>query len=150
MLLKHKGFSLVELLAVIIILAILAGSLLISAGAASDSARASTLISELRNAKAAGSFWFYDNSASRDSEFLSAWNNTQMVPVFQNYLDNPIKAAQLFFEAPNWIEGRVFLIGKSADQKVIAKAIRQGGGALVRLNGTNSQANDSDVFIRVR
>lgn len=49
----RKGFTLVELLIVIIIIGILAAAMLLSSGEASDSAKASAAISEMRGLKAA-------------------------------------------------------------------------------------------------
>ena len=49
----RKGFTLVELLIVIIIIGILAAAMLMSSGSATDAATASTAISEMRALKAA-------------------------------------------------------------------------------------------------
>lgn len=70
---KKTAFTLVELLIVVIIVGILAAMMLLSAGAATDSAKATRIISDLRNVKAAallyradrGSWpiWYYDEGS---------------------------------------------------------------------------------------
>ena len=49
----RKGFTLVELLIVIIIIGVLAAAMLLSSGAATETARASNAIAEMRSMKAA-------------------------------------------------------------------------------------------------
>lgn len=58
---KKRAFTLVELLIVVIIVGILAGMMLLSAGAATDSAKAARIISDLRNMKAAALLYRTDN-----------------------------------------------------------------------------------------
>ena len=62
---KKKGFTLVELLVTVIIIGILAGMLLLSAGASTDSAKAARIIADLRNMKAAALMYWADNGAGR-------------------------------------------------------------------------------------
>lgn len=57
---KRSGFTLVELLIVIIIIGILAGMMMLSTGAATDKAEATKIISDMRNVKSAAHMYFAD------------------------------------------------------------------------------------------
>ncbi|MBQ3447442.1 MAG: prepilin-type N-terminal cleavage/methylation domain-containing protein [Synergistaceae bacterium] len=58
---RHEGFTLVELLIVIVVVGILAAMMMIASNEAISTARASTITSNLRNLKTAVLAWYYDN-----------------------------------------------------------------------------------------
>ena len=59
---SHGGFTLVELLIVIMIIAILAGMMLLATGSATDSAEATKIINDLRSLKSASLMYYSDNN----------------------------------------------------------------------------------------
>ncbi len=84
----RKGFTLVELLIVIIIIGILAGAMMLVAGTSRDAAEASKIISDLRNVKAAALMWLTENPAGWDKD---DWTDLQGDPTPLNkYLDKPL------------------------------------------------------------
>ena len=58
---RKGGFTLVELLIVIMIIAILAGMMLLATGSATDSAEATKIINDLRNLKSAALLYYGDH-----------------------------------------------------------------------------------------
>ncbi|MCL2009618.1 MAG: prepilin-type N-terminal cleavage/methylation domain-containing protein [Synergistaceae bacterium] len=84
----RKGFTLVELLIVIVIIGILAAAMLLSSGSATDSAEASNIISDLRSLKAAALMHYAD---SMDVYTGNSPGQFTMISYLHGYVDNPAK-----------------------------------------------------------
>ncbi len=75
---KSKGFTLVELLIVIIIIGILAGMMMLSTGGATAKAEATKILADMRNIKAAAIMYYADNGE---------WPNDTTADSLDKYLD---------------------------------------------------------------
>ena len=91
---KRKGFTLVELLIVIVVIGILSAMMMMSSTEAVTSAKASNIISNMRNLKTAALAYYVDNLSSFDEVVGTAidkekvfgyLNGEKEVPEFNNY-----------------------------------------------------------------
>jgi len=88
---KRTGFTLVELLIVIIIIGILAGAMLLVAGSGTDKANATKIVSDMRSIKAAALMKFADKSSW--SWTASADTEDGLYAEIKDYMDRDIRTS---------------------------------------------------------
>lgn len=90
MLKKSKGFTLVELLIVVVIIGILAGMMMLSMGGATAKAEATKILSDMRNVKAAAVMYYADNGTWPNNAAITAKS-------LDIYLDQPVTSDMYSF-----------------------------------------------------
>ncbi len=90
---KREGFTLVELLIVIVVIGILSAMMMLSSTEAVSSARANNIIANLRNLKTAALAWYVDSLDVVEASGFNLTNATHF-PYVKHYLNND-KASDL-------------------------------------------------------
>ncbi|MBQ7570504.1 MAG: type II secretion system protein [Synergistaceae bacterium] len=143
---KRKGFSLVELLIVIVIMGILGAGVMLSSGGAVASARALTIINDLRSLKEAALLFYLDNP-----------DTAPTIDALKTYIDNSEKLTgenTPYSVKPN-TAGDTYFIGYSLtgdpnkdDIKTRLKSRAKSAGLLNALDTSQVYENAETVYIK--
>ena len=113
---KSKGFTLVELLIVVIIIGILAGMMMLSTGSATAKAEATKIVSDMRNMKAAAVMVYADTTT---------WPTA--IASLDEYIDQKIDATKYdIVESGDYIEFDISTISDKAVKDSLAKLASSG------------------------
>ena len=123
---KRKGFSLVELLIVIVIMGILGAGVMLSSGGAVASARALTIINDLRSLKEAALLFYLDNP-----------EGTLNIENLKTYIDNSEKLGENTLYEVSTSTGGVYFIGYSLTSVPNKTAVQ---------NSLKSRAKDAGLY----
>ena len=149
---KRSGFTLVELLIVIIIIGILAGAMLLVAGSGTDKAEATKIISDLRGLKAAALMYYADKPTNADPD-------TDGISALKAYMDRPLDEAKYDFltgdvsgDLTGWFVGRINDIPGGVQEKLAAVAGEIGllAGAQQNKDGGPEYKEGTAVYMRAR
>jgi len=129
---KAKGFTLVELLIVVIIIGILAGMMMLSSGAAVDKAEATKIVSDMRNVKSACLMSYADTNV-----WLTSADTLTATEVKNLTLTNGKKLSDYLDSTPAG-----YYVGKSSGLVYVEYQGANGGGKLVANNGVAEKLED--------
>ena len=100
---KREGFTLVELLIVIVVIGVLSAMMMLSSTEAVSSAKAADIVSDLRNLKTAALAFYADNLASADKDgfSLSGTDEAKYRTAILKYMNNGDADAHYKFVGTN-------------------------------------------------
>jgi prepilin-type N-terminal cleavage/methylation domain-containing protein len=152
----RKGFTLVELLIVIVIIGILAGMMMLTMGSATEGANAAKLINDLRLLKSASLLYFADNDKWPDQNAAGQTGNTFNADLLTPYVDKAFADNYSNADAVNVVKvGEKIFYGLTPSpdltEKVKQKIAKSGG--VYTSAGSNEAADltkEKTFFMSVR
>lgn len=154
---RHSGFTLIEMLMVIVIIGALTGTLMLSVSSATDKANASKIVSNLRSLKAACVMYYADNGQwpSENVVFDGVQSTNEGTKKnIESYLDKiPEKGYKIY--AP--IAGENSCVVSYSDSAAMSDGVKEklkkmsANSALYASNAVNAAAysGGEEVFMKV-
>lgn len=145
---KRSGFTLVELLIVIIIIGILAGAMLLVAGSGTDTAEATKIVSDLRSLKAAALMYYADGNKTVPADITG----------LQDYMDKKMETGSNYKieaaaapDSDDWYVGKTGIAANSGVAKALAKNAKGTGlWPSKSMSGDEYKAADTEVWMKAR
>lgn len=157
---KHVGFTLIEMLVVIIIIGALTGAVMLSVTSATDKAKASKIITNLQNLKAACVMYYADNEEWPSEDIVFDGNATTSEGIkktIEGYLDRvPEKGYKIYGATSNSSVCAVSYSDNSVMTSGVVEKLEKAAksAGLSSSNTANNSTNDiyaggSEVFLQV-
>ncbi|MBQ8693751.1 MAG: prepilin-type N-terminal cleavage/methylation domain-containing protein [Synergistaceae bacterium] len=128
----RRGFSLVELMVVIVIMGILGAGVMLSSSSAVASARALTIINDLRSLKEAALLFYLDNPDTAPS-----------LDGLKTYIENPDKITASRYEVTQNTNTNIYFIGYDLTNEPNKAEVKTRLGSRAKSTGLLGDTGDS-------